>query len=116
MLFTPSTTPKVAGTVAPSLSLSWEGEVFGSDFPILSPPPPPAGVTWKGVNQIGKETRAQKVQTYGAMVVREGRMKVGTRRRIPGEVSSASSTWEGDPVNERMGQPRQQLGCETGFW
>ena len=43
-------------------------------------------------------------------------MKVGTRRRIPGEVSSASSTWEGDPVNERMGQPRQQLGCETGFW
>ena len=80
MLFTPSTTPKAAGTVAPSLSLSWEGEVFGSDFPIFSPPPPPAGVTWKGVNQRGKEKRAQKVQTYGAMVVREGRNEGGDQK------------------------------------
>lgn len=50
-------------------------------------------------------------------------MKVGTRSRALNsqekdtrEVSSASSTWEGDPVNERVGQPRHQLECEIGFW
>lgn len=81
------------------------------DFPI---PPTPLSRRGdlKSVNQIGKENRAQKMPTYGAMVVREGRSEGGNQKQGPNsqekdtrEVSSASSTWEGDPVNERVGQP-----------
>ena len=35
------------------------------------------------MNQIGKENRAQKMQTYGAMVVREGRNEGGDQKQGP---------------------------------